>query len=63
MVIIDKDIYIEKFMTLLNDEEVYHECRGKTSFMDSKLVKHLIDNKNFHWSNIHGSIHQTLLSR
>ena len=27
LVIIDKDMYSEKCMALLNDEKVYHECR------------------------------------
>ena len=30
LVIIDKEMYIEKCMALLNDEKIYHECWDKT---------------------------------
>ena len=30
LIVIDREMFIEKCMTLLNDEEVYHECRNET---------------------------------
>ena len=59
LVIIDKDTYIEKCMALLNDEEVYHECRDQTKSIHFKVVKQLLDLEKLHWTRIEGSIHQT----
>ena len=42
LVIIDKDMYIEKCMALLNDEEAYHECRDETKSIHSKVVKQIL---------------------
>ena len=41
LVIIDKNMYIEKCMALLNDEEVYCECRDQTKSIHSKVLKQL----------------------
>ena len=35
LVIMDKDMYIEKYMASYNDEEVYHECRDQTKSIHS----------------------------
>ena len=40
-----KDIYLEKCMTLLNDEKVYQKCRDKPKSIHSKEVKQLLDLK------------------
>ena len=47
LVIMDKDMYIKKCMALLNDEEVYKECREQTISMHSKVVKHCFSLKIF----------------
>ena len=46
LVIIDEDMYIEKCMTLINDEEVYHECRDQTKSIHSEVLKQLLDLKD-----------------
>ena len=45
IVIMDKDMYIEKCTALLNDEEVQKEYRDHTKSIHSKVVKHLLDLK------------------
>ena len=39
LVIIDKDMYIEKCMVLLNDEKVYCNCRDQTRPFMSRWLK------------------------
>ena len=46
LVIIDKDMYIEKCMALPNDERIYCKCKDKTKSIHSKVVKQLLDLKN-----------------
>ena len=55
-----KDMYIEKCMALLYDEEVYCECRNQTKSIHLKVLKQLLDLKKLHWTKIQGSIHQPL---
>ena len=43
LVIIDKNMYIQKCMTLLNDEEVYCECRNQAKSIYFKVFKQLLD--------------------
>ena len=40
-----KDIFLEKCMTLHNDEKVYQKCRDKPKSIHSKEVKQLLDLK------------------
>ena len=48
LVVMDKDTYIEKCMTLLSDHRVYLECRGLTKTTHNKVIKQLTDlNKQF----------------
>ena len=42
VVIMDKDMYIEKYMALLNNEKVYRECRHQTKSIHSKVAKQLL---------------------
>ena len=44
--IMDKDVYIEKFIALLNDEEVHKECRDQMKTIHSKAVKQHLDLNN-----------------
>ena len=37
LVMIDKDLYIEKCMALLSDQEVYHECKDQTNSIHFKV--------------------------
>ena len=46
VVIIDKDMYVEKCMTLLNDEEVYCECRDQTKSLIPKWLNNFSIYKN-----------------
>ena len=39
LVIIDKDMYIEKCVALFYDEKVYHEHRDQTKSIHSKVIK------------------------
>ena len=45
LVVIDKDIYIEKCMVSLNDQEVYQECKDQTTSVHAKVLKQLLDLK------------------
>ena len=45
LVIKDKDMCIEKYMALLNDEKEYHECRDKIKSIHSKGVEQLLTKK------------------
>ena len=36
-------MYIEKCVALLNDEEVYRECRDQAMSIHSKVVRQLLD--------------------
>ena len=45
LVIINKDMYIEKYMAIFNDKEVYSECRDHTKSFHSKVLKWLLDLK------------------
>ena len=45
LVIMDKDTYVEKCMTLLNDHKVYQECRDLTKPIHAKVIKQLTDLK------------------
>ena len=39
LVVIDKDMCIEICMTLLNDQEVYQECKDQTKSIHVKVLK------------------------
>ena len=41
IVIMDKDTYIEKCMTLLSEHRVYKECRDLTKAIHAKVIKQL----------------------
>ena len=43
LVIIHKDMFIEKCIALLNDEEVYCKCKDQTKFIHCKVLKQLLD--------------------
>ena len=45
LVDIDKDIYIEKCMALLIDQEVYQECKYQTKSIHAEVLKELLDLK------------------
>ena len=45
LVIIDKDMYIDKLMALLNDEDTYCECTIQTKYIQSKVMKLHLDPK------------------
>ena len=47
LVVKDKDTYIEKCMTLLNDHKVYQECKDLTKPINAKVIKQLTDLKQF----------------
>ena len=55
LVIMDKDMYIEKFMALLNDVEGYKKCTDHINSIHSKVVKQLLDLKNS-WTQIQGTV-------
>ena len=42
LVIMNKDMFIKKFMPLLNDEKVSKEHRDQTKSIHSKVVKQLL---------------------
>ena len=45
LVSVDKVLYIEKYMALLDNEDVYKECRDNTKSMHYNVLKKLIDLK------------------
>ena len=45
LVAMDKDMYIEKCIALINDQEVYQECKDQTKSIHAKLLKQLLDLK------------------
>ena len=47
LVVMDKDTYIEKYMTLLSDHRVYQECRELIKTIHNKVIKQLTDLKQF----------------
>ena len=61
LVVMDNDMYIEKIMSLLKDQEVYQECKHQTKSIHAKVFKQLHDLKKS-MIKIQGSIHQTLPS-
>ena len=61
LVIMDKDMFIEKYMTLLNDEEVYKECRDQTKPIHS-IIKATFTSTIFYWTQIQGTLQETLSS-
>ena len=46
LVVMDKDTYMEKCMTLLSDHKVYKEYRDLTKTIHTKVIKQLTDLKN-----------------
>ena len=47
LVIIDKNMYIDKCVALHNDEKVYHECRQQITSIHSNMLKQCLDLKNY----------------
>ena len=45
LVVMDKDTYIEKCMTLLNDHNLYQECRDLTKTSHNMVIKQLTNLK------------------
>ena len=45
LVVMDKDMYIEKFMSLLSDQSVYKECRDFIKSINTKVVRQVSDLK------------------
>ena len=45
LVIMDKDMYIEKCMILLSDQNVYQECKDLTKSIHNKVINQLSDLK------------------
>ena len=45
LVVMDKDTYIEKCMTLLNEHKVYQDWRDLTKTIHNKVIKQLTDLK------------------
>ena len=39
LVAMDKDMYIERYMALLSDQEVYQECKDQTKSIHAKVLK------------------------
>ena len=63
LIVIDKDMYIEKCMALLSAQEVYQDCKDQTKSIHAKVLKQPLELfKTFHWTKIQGTIHQTLSS-
>ena len=46
LMVMDKNTYVEKCMTLLSDHRVYLECRDLTKIIHNKVIKQLTDLKN-----------------
>ena len=45
LVVMDKDTYIEKCMTLLSDHRVYQQCRNLPKTIHAKVIKQLTELK------------------
>ena len=45
LVVVDKDMYIEKCMTLLRDQNVYQECKELTKSFHNKVIRQHCDLK------------------
>ena len=46
LVVMDKDAYIDKCVTLFSDQGVYQECKDLTKSIHNKVIKQLSDLKN-----------------
>ena len=42
LVVMDKDMYIEKCMTLLIDQRVYKECKDLTKSIQNKVIRNFL---------------------
>ena len=51
LVVMDKDMYTEKCMTLLSDQSVYQECKGFPKSIHNKVIRQL------HTSKIQGHVY------
>ena len=47
LVVIDKDVYTEKCMAILSDQEVYHKWKDQIKSIHAKVLKQLLELKNF----------------
>ena len=43
LVVMDKDTFIEKCMTLLSDHRIYQKCKDLTKTIHAKVIKKLTD--------------------
>ena len=42
LVVMDKDMYIEKCMTLPSDQNIYQECKDLTESIHNKVIRQLL---------------------
>ena len=45
LVVMDKDMYTEKYMTLLSEQNVYQVCKDLTKSISNKVIRKLSDLK------------------